>query len=58
MELLTRSLTNAKSEAAARALAATRNESQTGYPGTNLRWPCKLVSDEIPYYKGMASRFF
>lgn len=41
-------LTNAMSDAAVRALAATLNESETCYPGTNLRLIFKLVSDEIP----------
>jgi hypothetical protein len=38
-------LTNAMSDAAARALAVTLNESETCYPGTDLRLIYKLVSD-------------
>jgi hypothetical protein len=38
-------LTNAMSDAAARTLAATLNESATRYPGTDLRLIYKLVSD-------------
>jgi hypothetical protein len=41
-------LTNALSDQAARFLAAHLNESETLYPGTNLRLIFKLVSDENP----------
>jgi hypothetical protein len=41
-------LTNALSDQAARFLAAHLNQSETLYPGTNLRLIFKLVSDENP----------
>lgn len=41
-------LTNPLSDQAARALAAHLNESETLYPGTNLRLIFKLVSDQNP----------
>jgi hypothetical protein len=41
-------LTKALPDQAARALAVHPNESETHYPGTNLRLIFKLVSDENP----------
>ncbi len=41
-------LTNRISDQAARHLAAQLNETETTYPGTNLRLVYQLVSDQYP----------